>query len=30
VQLVPHHPVEIWPTITLRPKHGIKVALKKR
>ncbi|HEV3203847.1 MAG TPA: cytochrome P450 [Gemmataceae bacterium] len=30
VQLVPDHPVEIWPTITLRPKYGIKVVLKKR
>jgi cytochrome P450 len=28
--LVPDHPVTPWPSITLRPRHGIKVVLKKR
>ncbi len=30
LSLEPHHPVEILPTITLRPKHGIHVVLHRR
>jgi len=28
--LVPGHPVEMLPTITLRPKHGIRMRLARR
>lgn len=28
--LVPEHPVTIWPSVTLRPKHGIKAVLHER
>lgn len=30
ISLVPHHAVEILPSVTLRPKHGIKVVLHER
>lgn len=30
VRLVPGHPVELLPSITLRPKHGIRVQLERR
>jgi cytochrome P450 len=30
LKLVPSHPVVPWPSITLRPKHGIKVVLVER
>ncbi len=30
LQVVPGHPVEIQPSVTLRPKHGIKVTLHQR
>jgi cytochrome P450 len=30
LQLVPHHPVELKPVVTLRPKHGMKMVLKRR
>jgi len=28
--LVPGHPVTPWPSITLRPKHGIKMVVSRR
>jgi cytochrome P450 len=30
LRLVPHHPVALKPVVTLRPKHGMKMVLKKR
>jgi cytochrome P450 len=30
MRLVPHHPVETNPVITLRPKHGMRMAVEKR
>jgi cytochrome P450 len=30
LELVPDHPVVPWPSLTLRPKHGIKVVLRRR
>lgn len=30
LEVVPGHPVEIQPSVTLRPRHGIKVVLQKR
>ena len=30
LRLVPEHPIELWPSITLRPRYGIKVVLEKR
>jgi cytochrome P450 len=30
LRLVPSHPVDLFPSITLRPKHGIRVTLEKR
>jgi cytochrome P450 len=30
LELVPDHPVVPWPSMTLRPKHGIKVVLRRR
>jgi cytochrome P450 len=30
LELVPEHPVVPWPSLTLRPKHGIKVVMRRR
>lgn len=30
VELVPNQEIKIWPSITLRPKHGIKVVIRQR
>lgn len=30
LRLVPEHPIALWPSITLRPRYGIKVVLEKR
>ena len=28
--LVPDHPIELFPSVTLRPRHGIRAVLDKR
>lgn len=30
LRLVPDHPIELWPAVTLRPRHGIRMTLSRR
>jgi hypothetical protein len=30
MELIPGHPVEVQPLITLRPKHGMRMTVRKR
>ena len=30
LEVVPEHPIEVFASVTLRPKHGIRVTLQRR